>query len=66
MKTIITFLKYSFVVIVALAGFAEGSAMPLLALVLFFLCYKGVFEGGSPSDKEYDPVDYVPDDFDYR
>ena len=66
MKILITLLKWFLVLIVALAGFTEGSAMPLLALTFFFLCYKGVFGGDSFSSKTYDPVDYMPNDFDHR
>jgi hypothetical protein len=44
----------------------EGDASPLCAFFMIYLGYHFIFKGITLSPKEYDPIDFVSDDFDYR
>jgi len=44
----------------------QGDASPLCAFVAVYLGYCFIFKGVTLSPKEYDPIDFAADDFDYR
>ena len=66
MKIIWSFILSFLILSVILACIQTGDALPLVGVALSYGCYICVFKGMKIKDQEYDPVDYMPSDFDYR